>query len=199
VESGRADYTTQGQFKFGVPPSTIGRLKARYGPRSPAAKAGDQRFFADPSGQIGLLWMNTSRGIFRNVRLRKAVEYAIDRYRLATDDEGLGVDAPTDLYIPPAYPGFTTTRVYPLHADLPKARRLAAGHGGVAVLYAFASGAEVQDVIRELGAIGIDVVVKNLPIGELLIRARRKGEPVDLILGGFSEDYPDPADIFTPS
>ena len=47
----------------------------------------------------------------------------------------------TDQYLQPGIPGFRDTHVYPLRRDLARAKRLARGHGGHAVLYACAKSA----------------------------------------------------------
>jgi hypothetical protein len=57
VESGAADYGP-------VPPSAHAELAALYGPGSPAAQAGRQRWFANPSAAIRYLALNHDRPLF---------------------------------------------------------------------------------------------------------------------------------------
>ena len=59
--------------------ATLDRLEAEYGPGSKAAKQGHQRYFVNPVLGARLLHMNASRPLFSHVRLRRAVNYAIDR------------------------------------------------------------------------------------------------------------------------
>ena len=81
IEAGTADYTTSP-----ARPSLTERLacaRRRYGPGSPAAAHGDQRYFATPLPALDFYRLNTHRPLFADVRLRQAVNYAIDRAALA--------------------------------------------------------------------------------------------------------------------
>src|SRR6266540_1674447 len=84
IEAGQADYAPDG-----IPPGTAARLTARYGAGSPAARAGRQRYFAEPLLGLWYLALNTSRPLFADVNLRKAVNYAIDRRALLRQQEGV--------------------------------------------------------------------------------------------------------------
>ena len=126
IEGGTADYT----FLFGSPATTIrtlaSQLAARYGPRSPAAAAGRQQYFADAQAGQGFdfLDLNTHRPLFANARLRRAVNYAINRRALARLGDG-SLPVPqraTAQYLPPDIPGATNAHGYPLTPDLDKAR-----------------------------------------------------------------------------
>ena len=79
IEKGRADYALDG-----VPGKATGRIVARYGPRSPAAAAGRQRYFEATQLSVQYLVLNTRRRLFSRLRLRRAVNYAIDRATLAS-------------------------------------------------------------------------------------------------------------------
>src|SRR5262249_24123077 len=128
VESGRADFTPQ------VPPQSMARLARLFGPKSAAAKAGHQRYFVNPELETTYLALNTSRPLFSDTRLRRAVNFALDRRALArTGAFGSSVAALTDQLLPPGMPGFHDAHIYPYSRDLQKARRLARGHGGQAV------------------------------------------------------------------
>jgi ABC-type transport system substrate-binding protein len=81
---------------------------------------------------VDYIVFNTNRPLFRSVRLRRAVNEAIDRRALAD----AYADAPVDTIVPPAVPGFPAGRVYPLSGpDLAAARRLARPGSRHAVLY----------------------------------------------------------------
>jgi ABC-type transport system substrate-binding protein len=128
IEAGTADFAVGG-----LPPDQVASLAARYGPGSPAARAGDQRHFVNRSLSIFYLALNTSHPLFKDANLRKAVNYALDRRAIAQAAQGGGIPAqPTDQYLPPGIPGFRAIHAYPLTPDLAKARALARGH---AVLY----------------------------------------------------------------
>jgi peptide/nickel transport system substrate-binding protein/oligopeptide transport system substrate-binding protein len=141
--------------------------------------------------------MNNSRGLFRNnVKLRRAVNFAIDRPALVRARELVGTL--TDQYLPPAIPGFRDARIYPLRRpDVRRAKGLARGHtrGGVAVLYAQDNPpnvAQAQVLTKDLARIGIHVETKTFPGPQLFARLFTPGEPWDLTLVGYGPDYPDP-------
>ena len=191
VEAGAADYAAPS-----VSDSDASRLARRYGPASESARAGRQRYFVNPWLGLDYLTMNTSRDLFSSVRMRRAVNYAIDRRALARAGASGGGDAtPTDQYLPPGMPGFRNARIYPLHPSVDKAKRLAGPGRRTAVLYAPDSAADQQHaqiVKANLKAIGIDVQIKILSHAVLFKRLGRKGEPYDLALSRWYADYADP-------
>jgi len=96
-----------------VPPTAHADLGAQYGPDSLAAAQGRQRYFANPSPVFDYLALNTSRTLFSDVRVRKAVNYAIDRPAL-TALRGAYGGVPTDQTLTPGMPGFQDAAIYPL-------------------------------------------------------------------------------------
>ena len=127
---------------------------------------------------------NTHRGPFTDPRLRRAVNYAIDRPALA-QDTGFGhAGRPTDQYIPPGIPGFEDAAIYPLDGpDLAAARRLAGDERHHAVLYTcdFPGCIRNAQILRSnLEAIGIDLEVQQFPSDEFFAQiaepaSRRRG------------------------
>ena len=198
VEAGRADYAVLN------PPSdprvsaaTERRLVKRYGPGSEAARAGRQRLFTQPAPNIYYFIFNTRRGPFADVRLRRAVNFAMDRRALALHT-GLGeTGRPTDQHIPPGLPGFEDAAIYPLGGpDLPAARRLAGTARRRAVLYTcnFPACSRHGQILRSnLSRIGIDLEVREFPIPELFERLQRRGEPFDIAYSNWFFDYADPS------
>lgn len=196
VESGRADYFSSQFFIATLPPSLISRLRARYGPGSSPARTGYQRYFENPqslSGPFGFS-LNTSRPLFRNVNVRRAVAYAIDRTALAViDTKTFGAVRVTDQFLTPGLPGYRPANIYPPRPDLARARRLARGHGGVAVLYLPPGDDQLASVVeRDLAPIGIQVVAKTFPVGVWLTKIRTAGEPYDIVPGVVGASYADP-------
>jgi ABC-type transport system substrate-binding protein len=174
------------------------RLEARYGPERAAAKAGGQRYFAHPLLQLNYLAFNTSRGPFASARLRRAVNYAIDRRALSREGLFYGLPAtPTDQYLPPAMPGYRDARIYPLTPDLRKARQLSGTTRRSIVLYALSEPAHlrVAEIVKaNLRSIGMDVQIRAF--GEsFFARLQRRGEPFDIALVGWQSDYPNPVDV----
>lgn len=200
VEAGRADYVDLYlPLAADVTPKTRRRLAARYGPDSEAARAGRQQVFTQPAPSVFSFAFNTRRAPFADSRLRRAVNYAIDRRALA-QDVGIGVPGrPTDQYLPPGMPGFEDAAIYPLgEPDRAAARRLTRGVHRRATLYTCNTPGCVrngQTLRSNLGVIGIDLEVRQFPVGDMFERIRRPGEPWDVTFWGWGVDYADPFDF----
>jgi YVTN family beta-propeller protein len=204
VSAGRADYV---QSAFEAPSANAGlgksaaaaasQLARRYGPGSGAAKHGHQQYFINPGTQLDYFVLNTHRHLFSSLRVRQAVNYAIDRRALAHLGDFFQPlpERPTDNYLPPGVPGYRNTDVYPLTADPGKARQLASGHGRTAILYTcdvYPCAEQGQIVKHDLAAIGLNVVVKTLPSADLFTRLTKPGAPFDLAWVGWIPDFADP-------
>jgi peptide/nickel transport system substrate-binding protein len=189
IERGEADWGwTPPPFVFD--PSQ--KLVAKYG-------VNKSQFFVKPGLLLHGYVLNSSRPLFRNnPRLRRAVNFAVDRAALRRAGGGPLVSRLTDQYLPSTMPGFTDARIYPLRApDLGRARALADGHrrGGRAVLYTFDDAptlAWAQIVRRDLAKIGLDVQVKGIPIGPYFGRLNAPAEPFDIAFFAWLPDYLDP-------
>ena len=148
--------------------------------------------------------MNTSRPLFSDVRLRRAVNYAIDRPALAAQGRRVAevnpfnAGAPTDDYLPPSAAGAVDFHLYPVNGpDLRRARRIAGRVHATAIMYTPNLSPwreEAQIVRRNLKPLGIDVQVKEFPIGDFFTRVTRRGEPFDLAVSGYGLP-PDPVEI----
>ena len=107
-------------------------LEDRYGPGSPAARRGGQRYFLTTGTFLDYIVLNAQRPLFADVRLRRAVNYALDRPALAAAFH----DAPGDQIVPPTVDGFPSGAFYPLAGPrLTTARKLAGDRQQHAVLY----------------------------------------------------------------
>jgi len=198
IEAGEADYALSG------PPRDAGpRLEARYGGESEAAKAGHQQYFVTEANGVRLLHMNTSRPLFSQVRLRRAVNYAIDRRALVAQGRRYAEKNPfnagevTDDYLPAPVTDARDFRLYPLDGpDLERARKIAGPVRATAVMYTPNLPPwqqEAQIIRRNLEPLGIDVEVKEFPIGAFYTRILRPGEPFDLAVSGYGGAYTDPS------
>jgi ABC-type oligopeptide transport system substrate-binding subunit len=208
VEQGRADYVA-GR----LPNEDDARLAARYGLTSPAAHRGRQQYFVNPVLALGFVVLNTRRPLFAGTRVRRAVNYAIDRRALAAQGSpisgpGAFTTIPTDQYLPSTMPGFERTSIYPLGSDFPTARRLAGGRRRHAVIYtcdpapASFCMRQAQIIKRELARIGVSADVRGFPFEVMVARTQRKGEPWDLALVDWGADFVDPSsflDLLAPS
>jgi YVTN family beta-propeller protein len=194
VVSGEIDYAP-------VWAADADKLRRLYGTHS---EAGHRQFFVNPISAVDAFAFNTSRPLFSDPKLRRAVSYAIDRRALA--EEGgffLGGGGPlsavpTDQYLPSVVPGFKDVSIYPLSPDVPRARQLAGRVHRRAVLYTCNFSPcpqEAQIVKRNLATIGITVEVREFTGANLGDREQRRGEPFDLALVTWATDYPDPYDV----
>ena len=124
IQAGIADYTQLGLGSTTRGVATLAApLAARYGPGSPAASHGRQQYFVNPLLQLDYFVLNTHRPLFSDVRLRQAVNYAIDRRKLAALGDGYQElpERPADHYLPPGMAGFRDAHIYPLTPNLAKA------------------------------------------------------------------------------
>jgi YVTN family beta-propeller protein len=203
IEAGTADYTP-----FGVSSSTaitalVSQLVHRFGSGSAAAARGDQRYFVYPTAQLDYFYLNSHRPLFADVRMRQAVNFAIDRRRIGAYGDAYNPlpDRPATHYLSPEVPGFRDVRVYPLSPDVAKARALAGSGRRTAVLYtcdAYPCPEQAQIVTTDLARIGIRVEVRELPLTTLFARETTPGEPFDLGWQGWLPDYPDPEAMLDP-
>jgi peptide/nickel transport system substrate-binding protein len=200
VEAGLADYTPVGLEWSAAAAGAVhaSGLAARYGAGSAAAARGAQQYFANPASQLDYFVLNTHRPLFSDVRMRQAVNYAIDRRALAQLGDAFNPlpSGPTDHYLPPGMPGFRDAHVYPMTPDVVKARSLAQGGGRTAVLYTcnFSPCREQAQIVKtDLAAIGLNVQIKVFAEDKMFAREATPGEPFDLGWDGWLPDYFDPA------
>jgi YVTN family beta-propeller protein len=200
IEAGLADYTGVGSLwsASAARAAHASRLAARYGAGSAAAARGAQQYFANPAAQLDYFVLNTHRPLFSDVRMRQAVNYAIDRRALAQrGDRFHPLPAhPTSHYLPPGMPGFRDGHVYPITPDVVKARKLAREGQRTAVLYTCNSSPcpeQAQIVETDLAAIGLQVQIKQIPYSKYFTTLGKPGDPFDLAWGGWLPDYVDPA------
>jgi ABC-type transport system substrate-binding protein/DNA-binding SARP family transcriptional activator len=191
IETGKADYALGG-----LPRDAGPTLASRYGPGSRAATRGHQQYFISPANGERYLHMNTSRPLFSKARIRRAVSYAIDRAALVAQGRRFAevnpfnAGEPTDDYFPSSVAGAVDYHLYPLDGpDLRAAKQLAGHLHGTAIMYTPNLPPWVQEaqvVRRDLAPLGIDVEVKQFPIGDFFARLGRRGEPFDLAVSGYS-------------
>jgi peptide/nickel transport system substrate-binding protein len=194
ADTGAIDQVFRGELEYVWPVpelnSTLAEIARRYG-------INRSRFFVEPGLYTRMFFLNTSRPLFRgNVKLRQAVNFAVDRKAL-TREVGPYVATATDQYLPPALPAFRNERIYPLAgADLRKARALAKGRtrAGKALLYTCDRPdcvASAQILQRNLKQIGLEVMIQQLPTQLLFEKIFRPGEPFDIAWVGWG-GYLDP-------
>jgi peptide/nickel transport system substrate-binding protein len=180
--------------------SALARLNAldhRYGPASAAARTGHQRYFANPWQDLEYFVFNTTRRLFASARMRRAVNYAIDRRALVQHHFFFNGALATDHYLVPGIPGSRPVDIYPLGGpNLSEARRLAGPVHAHATMYTCDIAPQcIQDariVQADLAKIGITVDITALPANTLKARLAKPGEPWDIGWSDWVADFPDP-------
>jgi ABC-type transport system substrate-binding protein len=191
VEAGDVD------VDLSVPLARLVEVAANYG-------VNKRQFFSIPSTAQFYVFMNTESPLFKNnVRLRQAVNFALDRTALLADlGPGSLFGSTSDSYLPPGLPGSLDVHPYPLkHPDLRRARALARGHtrSGKAVYYAcndvgLACLKVAETVQANLKAIGIDVEIKSaFPYTIKAAKTATRGEPFDLTDDRYDVPWVDPS------
>ena len=136
---------------------------------------------------IEYLDLDARSGPLRDVRLRRAVDLALDRPAIAA---ALGL-RPADALLPPGMPGYRDPRPALLAGpQIADARALTAGRHPRLTLAVRDRPDEVaagQIVVRDLGRAGLRVRLERVPD---TYRAH-----ADLLLTNWRADYPDPADF----
>jgi peptide/nickel transport system substrate-binding protein len=177
----------------GFPPAQAKELADRYG-------INRSQFFRKQQTGNWYLAMNTTRPLFSNVNLRKAVSHAIDR-RFMVAQHGFLAGQRSDQFLPLSMPGFKPANIYSIKGpNVNRARQLAQGNtgDGKAVMYTFnvSQGPPIaQSVQFNLQRIGIDVEIRQFDRVVQHDRSATRGEPFDLTLEGWLMDYPDPANF----
>jgi DNA-binding SARP family transcriptional activator/ABC-type transport system substrate-binding protein len=180
IDAGKADYIAE------PGPAVSGGQLARGYAQSEGSR---RRYFTTPLLAIDELAFNTTHGVLRSARLRRAVNLALDRPALAA---ALG-DQATDRYLPPGIPGYRQQHVYPLTGpDAGHARALSGTVREPVTLNVCAqpSCLEVGSIVAaDLGRIGIRTVVRHYA-GDIAPLTKRPG--ADIVLARAFAPYPDP-------
>jgi len=169
-------------------------------PDTAAARAVGDRYRLTPSSSAGMHFFafNVDRPLFANIRMRRAVQYALDRIALAKAGDAVGI--PATRLLSPSVPGYDATPLYPLRGDVRRARKLALGERTRAVIYTWDDPpytAAFNRLLREqLGAIGIRASVLRIDQakGFEIAKARR----ADLTWGGLNANTGDPGAYLQP-
>jgi peptide/nickel transport system substrate-binding protein len=183
-----------------IPPAAHAELGRRYGVK----KGSPGRYFANPAPTILYLAMNHDRNLFGgggngNLRLKKAVNYVIDRQAMLTQ-RGAYAGVVNDQYLPPTMRGFRNLAIYPRRPNLSQARSLSSGQtrGGSGVFYCSnrAPAPQTCQIVQaNLRNIGLNMDIKQFPRATQFELTGRRGEPFDLTLEGWHMDYFDPYDF----
>lgn len=187
IEDGTLDYFLESQNPTLTPDTAAaGRAGARYG-LTTTSNAG-----------VLFLGFNYERSLFKRARMRRAVQYALDRAALAAAADAVAIPA-TRLFSS-GVTGYDATPLYPVRGDIGRALGLTGGRKARALVYTWDdppyTDAFNRALREQLGAIGISASILRMDQAEgfQLAKARR----ADLVWGGLSASTPDPAAYLQP-
>jgi peptide/nickel transport system substrate-binding protein len=187
VEDGRLDWMSEE-----LPGPTYLSLRHRY----------PSRVRLEPTLSTEYFWLNTAEPPFDDVRVRRAVNYAVDRAVFSRLSGGQ--TSPTQQLLPPDLPGYRKSSLYPY--DMAKARRLIDAadpsdheitvwsYGRPGYLLPTEDAVYFAAVLKELGftvhlrVLGIDRYFE-------VVENPRK-EDLDAGIADYFANYPDPDDFF---
>ncbi len=178
IESGTLDYFLESQ-------------NPTLRPGSQAARTAGDRYRLSPYLGVQYFVFGYKRPLFANARMRRAVQYALDRQALVDADPAGGL--PATRLLSPAIHGYDETALYPPRGDLRAARRLAAGKKGTAVVYTWVDGyteAFNRELRRQLAAVGVGT--RFVAMDQARGYEPAKGDRADLVWGGLSANSADP-------
>jgi peptide/nickel transport system substrate-binding protein len=188
VKAGQVDYDAGG-----LPPTAHAGLAQQYG-------INKGRYFINQGLNVDYIALNTSRPAFKNVGMRKAANFAVDRPALVRV-RGFLAGKRSQQVLPPGIAGYKPITTYPIKgANYPKAKSMASAAGGckdVSLYTANSStGQNLAQVFKyNLSQIGCNVNVKLLQGFQIYIATGTKGEPFDAAFVGWFADYADPYDF----
>jgi peptide/nickel transport system substrate-binding protein len=184
INSGQSDWAADG-----LAPAVWAGLGQKYG-----TSKGRVRVVA--SSCVYYVTLNTARSTFRNVKARKAINYAIDRNQLARIG-GAFSGTPTDQVLTPPIPGYRNAKIYPNTRNVTKAKALAKGHTGHINLWHSSSATSIQVfqlITSWLHQIGFTNVDDRTISSGYYHQLAKKGTEYDLGGSGWCQDFPDPYD-----
>ena len=191
IDIGSADQSMKRDIDRGVmdagdvSPEAHAELGRRYGVK----RQSPGRYFVNSTTRLLYLAFNHDRELFGgpgprgNVRLKKAVNFAIDRRQLMLQFGTFG-GVVSDQFLPPTMPGFRDWKLYPRRPNLGRARRLATGNlrnakGFFYCIWRRPEPQLCQRVQAQLRAIGLDMDVRLFPNRGFWFPSRR-GEAFDM-------------------
>jgi YVTN family beta-propeller protein len=196
VIHGRADLMPN---NGGPPPTRVEALRTRF----PA------QLRSNPAMGTDFFFLNTRAAPFDDVRVRRAVNYALDRNRTVAIHGGPGAATPTCQLLPPQMPGFRSYCPYTRGGgsdgrwrgpDLARARRLvdASGTRGMRVrVWSTPTPAIARDqgryVTQLLRRLGYRASLRLLPDDEFLRYTDNSRNRAQVVSGGWGADYPSPS------
>lgn len=182
VISGQADYSNAA-----IPPDRIASVKSK------------GHLVLRQTANTYYFWMNTREAPFNKLKVRQAVNYAIDRSALQRIVWG-GLGQGTQNILPPTYPSYSKLKLYP--HNVAKARQLIqqAGAKGAKVTVWTRQVSDAVDAAQYytsvLNSIGLDASLNSLPRATYYTTIGNVATHAQTGWARWLEDYPHPLDWF---
>jgi peptide/nickel transport system substrate-binding protein len=182
VISGAADYSNAA-----IPPDRIANAKSK------------GRLVLRQTANTYYFWMNINEPPFNKLKVRQAVNYAIDRGKMQTLIWG-GLGQPTQNVLPPTYPSYRKLKLYSY--NLSKAKQLinqAGANGAKVTVWARQVSDSVDSATyytAQLNAIGLKASLTTLPRSTYYTTIGNVNTHAQTGWARWLEDYPHPLDWF---
>jgi peptide/nickel transport system substrate-binding protein len=159
------------------------------------------RLVTSQPGAVNFVAMNTQRGALKNVKVRQALEYAIDRKAFIAASGGPVSGSPATTLITPGIAGRQEYDLYPAGEDgnVAKAKQLlaAAGHAHDLKFTLITSNdsmatAQAQAVEQGLERAGVKITLLPLDSNAVSERVTQGKGDYDMYLGSWQPDFPSP-------
>jgi peptide/nickel transport system substrate-binding protein len=158
----------------------------------------DEQLRAYTPANTYYVFMNTRTAPFDKLAVRQAVNFAIDRRRMARLYGGLA--RPTENVLPPTYPAYRKLRLYP--HDVGRARRLirraGASRARVTVWTSDRTTSQPQAayLVQVLRSIGLRARIKVVPQAVYWTTIGNQRTRAQIGIANWFQDYPHPLDWF---
>ena len=180
----------------GIPPAQFLQVV-----RDPKYKA---NIFSQTTVNTSYMSLNTGVGPLKDVRVRQAINMAINKTRVLRIINGRGVEAKG--YLPPLMPGYDAAEVgYKYDPAAAKALLKTAGfpNGFDTVMYTTSTDPNpriAQSLQQDLAAVGVRASIKSQAQSTVTEAAGTKGTAPLVWSGGmaWTQDFPDPSDFYWP-
>ena len=158
------------------------------------------RVFADTIASVTYLWLNTQEPPLDNVKVRQAINFAINRTDIQRVLGGPSQAAVTDQILPPTMAGWTDAEIYPAAGDPEKAKQLLAESGlALPIKMTIRTGSDnaglpdiAQTIQAQLKAVGIDAAVELAPGAVHYSVTTTVANRVQSGIDPWFQDYPHP-------
>jgi peptide/nickel transport system substrate-binding protein len=183
-----------GDAKNSIESDALGAAQLALVDADPSAS---ERLITSDGGTLTYVAMNVDRPALNDVRVRQAIEYAIDRRSIITAMGGDEAASPATTLIGPGIPGYQEYDMYPAgdSGDVDKATQLLAEAGypdglTLELWVANTDEAQAQAVQQGLAKAGITVNINSLDINQMYGDAMGGNPDYDLFLSWWTPDYP---------